>query len=197
MSADITAETGMPAFSEPAERVLAAFDLLRTGRARNAILSGGSGAPAEAESRVIARQLEAWGIDGSRLALDERSLNTHENAVESVRIARERGWVRDVLVTSAAHVARAWLLRARRALRSIRSPSTSSPWTLRRRTTRSGFAARERPHRGSTAAIREGWAESSIERAGWRPTPVESRHDSVTAHNNWAITAEAHSRAFG
>ena len=55
----------------------------------------------------MATELEGWGIDPSRLALDERSTNTHENAVGSTRIAREHGWTKNLLVTSAAHMQRA------------------------------------------------------------------------------------------
>ncbi len=106
MNGDVTGDTGQPAFNESVERVLAAYDLLRQNRARFAILSGtswhamGSGEPAE--SRVIADQLAAWGIDRARLVTDEASTTTHENA-----IARARGWTRDLLVTSAAHMKRA------------------------------------------------------------------------------------------
>jgi uncharacterized SAM-binding protein YcdF (DUF218 family) len=35
------------------------------------------------------------------------SRNTHENAVECAKIARERGWTRLLLVTSARHMKRA------------------------------------------------------------------------------------------
>jgi uncharacterized SAM-binding protein YcdF (DUF218 family) len=111
MSVEIAHETGMPAFNDAGERLLTAFDLLRTNRAKSAILSGGNQASmspdVEPESKMMAEQLEAWGIDPSRLAIEPRSKNTHENAVESVRIARERGWTHDLLVTSAAHMRRA------------------------------------------------------------------------------------------
>ncbi len=111
MDGMVTADTGAPAYDEAVERVLATFDLLRTNRARFAIISGTSwGADpgaAEPESRLIARQLVAWGIDPARIAVDEVSRNTHQNAIESSRIARERGWTHDVLVTSAAHMRRA------------------------------------------------------------------------------------------
>jgi uncharacterized SAM-binding protein YcdF (DUF218 family) len=110
-SAPIARETGLPSYNDAVERVLTAFDLLRTNRAKNAILSGGNQASAspdlEPESQVVAEQLEAWGIEPSRLAIEPRSTTTHENAVESVRIARARGWTRDLLVTSAAHMQRA------------------------------------------------------------------------------------------
>jgi uncharacterized SAM-binding protein YcdF (DUF218 family) len=111
MNPAITRATGRPAFNESAERVLTAFDLLRANRAKNAILTGGLGPDAppdlRSEARLMADQLEAWGIEPSRLALDEHSTNTHENAVASTKIARERGWSHDLLLTSAAHMARA------------------------------------------------------------------------------------------
>ncbi|HEY2516796.1 MAG TPA: YdcF family protein, partial [Polyangiaceae bacterium] len=84
MSLEVSADTGQPAFGDPVERVLTGFELLRSGRAKNAILSGGPGAGQVSEARMMAQQLAAWGIDDSRLALEERSENTHENAVGSV-----------------------------------------------------------------------------------------------------------------
>jgi uncharacterized SAM-binding protein YcdF (DUF218 family) len=111
MNGLISHQTGLPAFNEGAERVLTTFDLLRTNRAKNAILSGGSwpGTPPDVppEARLMANVLEGWGIDPSRLVLEGASTTTHENAVASVKIARERGWTRTVLVTSAAHMERA------------------------------------------------------------------------------------------
>ena len=108
MSLEVTADTGQPAYGDGVERMLTAFELLRSGRAKNAILSGGPGAGQESEAHLMARQLVAWGIDESRLALEEQSENTHENAVGSVAIARAHGWTHDVLVTSAGHMKRAY-----------------------------------------------------------------------------------------
>lgn len=106
-----TADTGEPQFNDAVERVLEGYEILRTNRARFAILSGTSWRPGrgnpEAESRLIADQFVKWGIDPSRIVTDETSRNTHQNAIESVRIAREHGWLHDVLVTSAAHMKRA------------------------------------------------------------------------------------------
>jgi uncharacterized SAM-binding protein YcdF (DUF218 family) len=107
----VTLETGRTSFMDAAERLLTAFDLLRSGRAKNVILSGGYEEPrvpgAESEANVMADQLEAWGIDAHRIAVEERSTTTHENAVESVKIARAKAWTHDLLVTSAAHMPRA------------------------------------------------------------------------------------------
>jgi uncharacterized SAM-binding protein YcdF (DUF218 family)/NAD-dependent dihydropyrimidine dehydrogenase PreA subunit len=92
------------------DRIVRAFELLREGRARNALLSGGfvdprPGEPSEAE--VLAEMLRTWGIEPERIAVEGRSRNTRENAVESARIVAERGWKRLLLVTSAAHMPRA------------------------------------------------------------------------------------------
>ena len=76
MNPVITADTGKPAWNESAERLLTAYDLLRTNRAKNAILSGGSWTSAQdgvkPEARVMAEQLESLGID----PLDSRSKST-------------------------------------------------------------------------------------------------------------------------
>ena len=102
---------GAPSYGDAVERLLVGFDVLRIGRAKVALLSGGSpraGSLAEwNEARVLGRQLEAWGIAKERLVVEEASLNTHQNAIEAARIAKERGWRKILLVTSAAHVERA------------------------------------------------------------------------------------------
>lgn len=99
----------VPDYTEGIDRLFAAFDLLRTGRARHALLCGGRVSREEpsAESAILERQLEAWGIARERIVIDEQSRNTHQNAVEAARIVRERGWTRLLLVTSAFHFERA------------------------------------------------------------------------------------------
>ncbi|HET9594999.1 MAG TPA: YdcF family protein [Anaeromyxobacteraceae bacterium] len=93
-----------------ADRITAAFELLREGRARVALLSGGpvTRPPGEAgEAALAARLLARWGIDPARLLVEDESRNTHENAVAAVRILRQRAAARVLLVTSAAHLPRA------------------------------------------------------------------------------------------
>ncbi len=101
---------GGRAFNDNNERLLETFDLLRSGAARNAILTGG-GAPSTPksllEARTLADQLVAWGIDPERLVVEDQARNTHENATLSARIVREKGWTRVALVTSAFHMPRA------------------------------------------------------------------------------------------
>jgi uncharacterized SAM-binding protein YcdF (DUF218 family) len=104
-----SAERGVPAYNNHVERLLTVFDLLRTNRIPRVIISGGpshkfSGMPSEAA--VLAVQLERWGIDPSRIIREEKALNTHDNAVESAKIIREKGWKQVVIVTSAYHMKR-------------------------------------------------------------------------------------------
>jgi uncharacterized SAM-binding protein YcdF (DUF218 family) len=103
-----TASWGTVSYNDNVERLLVTFELLRSGRCRNAILSGG-GEPGDPvnEAHVLGKQLQDWGIDASRIVLEDRALNTRENAVESARIARERGFRTLVVVTSAFHMPRA------------------------------------------------------------------------------------------
>jgi uncharacterized SAM-binding protein YcdF (DUF218 family) len=99
-----------PSYNDNNERLVAAYDLLRGGRARTVIVTGGFVDAKDdegAEASVLARQLEAWGIAKNRILVEPRALNTRENAVETAKIVREKGFNRLVLVTSAFHMKRA------------------------------------------------------------------------------------------
>ncbi|WP_426753884.1 YdcF family protein [Myxococcus sp. Y35] len=105
-----TERTGVPEYNAAVERVLRGFELLREGRARQVLLSGGSLDPrpeAVVEAEVLSRQLQQWGIPAERIVREGRSRNTRENALESARIIQARGWTSLLLVTSAAHMPRA------------------------------------------------------------------------------------------
>ncbi len=83
------------------------FRLFRAGKAPIVLLSGGSLYPGESEADQMRQVLAQWGLPRDAMVLDERSRNTHENAVEAVRLAQERGMHRLLLVTSAFHMPRA------------------------------------------------------------------------------------------
>jgi uncharacterized SAM-binding protein YcdF (DUF218 family) len=108
---DATEASGRPEYNGAGERILRGYELLREGRARHILISGGSLDPrpeAVIEAEVLARQLRAWGIEPERIFTEGRSRNTRENAVESEKVIREQGWQRLLLVTSAAHLPRAY-----------------------------------------------------------------------------------------
>jgi uncharacterized SAM-binding protein YcdF (DUF218 family) len=102
-------DSGQLAFNENVERLHATFDLLREGKARDAILSGGVAEPGDeiVEGQALADQLAAWGIDRARLVVEGEARNTRENAAFSKRIVDARGYKRVVIVTSAFHMRRA------------------------------------------------------------------------------------------
>jgi uncharacterized SAM-binding protein YcdF (DUF218 family) len=104
------AATDPPAYNENIERLLVTYDLLRTGHARHAIISGGvvdPAVPSLVEASVLAQQLVDWGIASDRIVIEPRSRNTRENALESQRIIEKEGWTRLLIVTSAFHMPRA------------------------------------------------------------------------------------------
>ncbi|NTX12329.1 YdcF family protein [Myxococcus sp. CA056] len=105
-----TERSGHIEFNAASERVLKGFELVREGRASHVFISGGSLDPrpqAVVEADVLSRLLQEWGVPSERIVTEGRSRNTRENALESERIIRERGWKRLLLVTSAAHMPRA------------------------------------------------------------------------------------------
>jgi len=107
----VEATWGERAFNDNNERLLETFDLLRSGKAKNAIVSGGVPSPdrtAMVEARVLVDQLAAWGVESDRLVVEAHARNTHENAVDSAAIVRARGWTRVLVVTSAYHMKRAY-----------------------------------------------------------------------------------------
>jgi len=102
--------TGTAQLTDPVERITRAYELLQAGQAKNALLSGGfiNARPEDrSEAEWLAMKLREWGIAPDRIAVEGQSLNTHENAVHSALVAREKGWTKLLLVTSAAHMPRA------------------------------------------------------------------------------------------
>jgi uncharacterized SAM-binding protein YcdF (DUF218 family) len=90
------------------DRIVAGYDLLRSGRARHVLLSAGGPEPEKpVEADWGAALYRRLGIPADRIVLERTSRNTRENALESARIVRERGWKTLVLVTSALHAPRA------------------------------------------------------------------------------------------
>ncbi len=108
---DVTSHaTGRVELTGAADRIVAAFELLRQGRARKILITGGPvrrlpGVRTEPE--LLAAALRTWGLEPSRIVIETASRNTHENAVESARVVAAQGWRSLLLVTSAGHMPRA------------------------------------------------------------------------------------------
>ena len=90
----------------PAQRIIGAYVLhRRTGWP--VVTSGGEVFRGDGREAVVMRDvLGSLGMAPEKILLEDRSLNTTENAVFSAEILKARGLFRPVLVTSAFHMAR-------------------------------------------------------------------------------------------
>jgi len=104
------AGTAFTDFGEASDRLMLGYQLLKAGKVRLLLLSGGQvfdrpGQASEAEAmRTI---LIAWGVPPEQIATETTSRTTRGNAVAVAEIWRERGFGSGLLVTSAWHMARA------------------------------------------------------------------------------------------
>ena len=90
------------------DRILAGYELVKSGRARHVLLSAGGEEPSKpVEADWGAALYQRLGIPADRIVLERESRNTRENAEQSARIVRERGWKSLLLVTSGWHAPRA------------------------------------------------------------------------------------------
>ncbi|MDP3238417.1 MAG: YdcF family protein [Myxococcales bacterium] len=97
-----------PAWGDNVDRLTVTFDLLRTGRARNVIVSGGALADdLPSEAAFLSRQLASWGIEPARILVEDQARNTAENARYSKALIEQHQFRAVLVVTSAFHVERA------------------------------------------------------------------------------------------
>ena len=107
---DVSAARHEVALNEAAERLTAAAALARHYPEARIIYSGGSGALIYGEGNeapLALALLESLGVAAERIALEDRSRNTIENAIFSKTIAQPKSGQRWLLVTSAYHMPRA------------------------------------------------------------------------------------------
>ena len=110
-----------------ADRLTSALWLYRAGRVRRILISGGSGAvlaKAHTEAHDLATLLRLAGVPNSAILLEEKSRNTHENALFTKQLVAARPELDTlILVTSAFHQRRALGCFAKVGLRPIAFPA--------------------------------------------------------------------------
>ena len=112
MTHPLAGRSGRVEFQDGADRILAALDLYRAGRAPVVLVSGGTGLilqNARSEAEALREWALARGFPAKAILSEPNSRNTAENAVETAKIAAERGWESVILVTSAFHMRRSVL----------------------------------------------------------------------------------------
>ncbi|QWF19528.1 YdcF family protein [Lysobacter capsici] len=102
-------------------RVALAARVWREHRTASILLSGGPAARTRgvSEARIMAAALRKLGVPQQAMVLEDRSTSTGDNARNSAAIARQRGWHRVVLITSAMHLPRATRLFEREGLQVL------------------------------------------------------------------------------
>src|SRR5262249_12417166 len=110
LSPHVSAARSEVALNESAERLTAVADLARRYPDARILFSGGSGAlifEEGTEAEFAVRVLESIGVARARIALEDRSRNTVENAIFSKALANPKPGERWLLVTSGYHMPRA------------------------------------------------------------------------------------------
>ncbi len=103
--------TGRVRFTRSADRFFQAIDLYEKGIVKKIIISGGS-------SRLIIKNrpeaaplkdfLIELGVPDSLVLVDSLSRNTYENAINTLKLVKQNGWSKKIiLITSASHMKRA------------------------------------------------------------------------------------------
>jgi len=111
-----------------ADRVIYAADLYKQGKAPTILLSGGSitwldNRSSSTPAAEMASIMEMIGIPNNVLWLQTASQNTHEDAVDSLQILKQKGVKRILLVTSAMHMPRAMALFRNHGIEVIPAPT--------------------------------------------------------------------------
>ncbi len=88
-----------------------AVRLFREGWSKIIVVSGGLNNPSGGSfpARILARRLRRAGVPRKNLILEDKSLNTREQAVEIMKLAKGRSWKKIILVASHFHQFRAFL----------------------------------------------------------------------------------------
>jgi uncharacterized SAM-binding protein YcdF (DUF218 family) len=100
----------LPDLNQHADRLVHAVSLYKAGKAPLILLSGGSASGSRPEAQQMRDVLGVMGVPAKNLILENASRDTHDNAVFSAQILRDRGIKRILLVTSAYHMRRAMAL---------------------------------------------------------------------------------------
>jgi uncharacterized SAM-binding protein YcdF (DUF218 family) len=110
------------------DRVIYAADLYKQGKAANILLSGGSiswldSRTTSTPADEMASIMEMVGVPKDALWLQTASQNTHEDAVFSLELLKQKGIKRILLVTSAMHMPRAMALFKNHGVEVIPAPT--------------------------------------------------------------------------
>jgi uncharacterized SAM-binding protein YcdF (DUF218 family) len=103
-------EVGGVHLSIAGDRLVMAAEMMRLGKAPVLLLGGNAGmldGQLVIESEIVKRLLARWGVPPDAMIPLGGNADTHDEAIDVQALAREHGWHRVLLVTSANHMRRA------------------------------------------------------------------------------------------
>ncbi|MDG1429192.1 MAG: YdcF family protein [Crocinitomicaceae bacterium] len=93
------------------DRLIQAVTLYKTGKVKKLLITGDSGYVSERglhEAKQVKKLLVSWGIPEEDILTEESSINTYENAVETVKVLKKHKEIKSyILITSGIHMRRA------------------------------------------------------------------------------------------
>lgn len=90
-------------------RYQTALQLLKQNASDYLLLSGGLSGEGKMDAREVESALVGLGLSPQKIIVESESKNTREQAVNVVKIVKEKNWKRLILVASAYHLTRATL----------------------------------------------------------------------------------------
>ncbi|HRE49073.1 MAG TPA: YdcF family protein [Aggregatilineales bacterium] len=129
-----TRPSGAPSPSH-IRRIDHALALYKQGLAPAILCTGGyTDRHPNSEARACQQRLEAFGVPASAIFLEEKSLSTEENALESKPIMAQQGWQTALLVSDSYHLWRAEMLFRAQGISVVSSPAQVTSGGLHWRT---------------------------------------------------------------
>lgn len=99
-------EGGIPGYNDNVERLHTSFEMIRSGAAKDVVISGDFAGSRASEAELLRDKLVDWGVDPAHVVIEPKARNTRENALFTVPILRERGYQSVGLITSRYHMRR-------------------------------------------------------------------------------------------
>lgn len=113
----------LPDMNQYADRLVHAVALYKAGKSDYLLLTGGAAPGSRSEAHLMRDVLVVMGVPEEAMILEDKSANTHENAIKSAKTLGDRGMNRILLVTSGFHMPRAVPLFQKQGLEVIPAPT--------------------------------------------------------------------------
>ena len=109
--------------NQQADRLVHAVALYKAGKAPRLLLTGGGEPGTRSEAEIMRDLLEVMGVPARAILLEDKSRDTHQNALYTAAMLNQLGIRKILLVTSAFHMRRSEALFAAQGLEVIPAPT--------------------------------------------------------------------------